>query len=247
MILYPTLELMNGQCVSLTGGRLDASINWEADPIDTALGFADAGAEAMQITDFDAVGGDGRNQSLISEIIRKVGIPVQLAGGFRTQDRIEQAFEFGAARVVMGTVATRHPDWVRAMIKSYPDQIVLAVDVSKGQVMVDGWREACAIPPAVLIDAFSASPLAAVKITDIDNDIGETEASIGVIASLAEVCRAPVIASGVIHTIDDIARVKYVPNIAGAIIGRALARKRINLSAALDMASDTKEPVAAFV
>ena len=136
MILYPTLELMDGQCVSLPEGRLEAAINWEADPVDTALGFAEAGAEAMQITDFDAIGGDGRNQSLIAEIIRKVGIPVQLAGGFRTQERIEQAFEFGAARIVMGTVAVRHPDWVRAMIKYYPDQIVLAVDVSKGLSLI---------------------------------------------------------------------------------------------------------------
>lgn len=247
MILYPTIELMNGRCVSLRQGRFDSAIGWNEDPVDVALGFAAAGASGMHITDLDAISGDDRNQSLIAEIIRKVGISVQLAGGFRTQERIDRALELGAARIVMGTVATRHPDWMKAMAKYYPDQIVLSVDVSKGRVMVDGWREPCAISPRTLVEAFAEAPLAAVKITDIDNSIGATDGSIAVISSLAEASRAPVIASGVVHTLEDVSRLKYIPRIAGALVGRAIVRGRIDLREAIMLAEEVKEPVAAFV
>jgi len=247
MIIYPTIELMDRHCVSLRRGRMEEPETWDTDPVEVAKGFAAAGARRMHITDFDAIAGVDRNLSLIAEIIRKAGIPVQIAGGFRTQDAIERAFEFGAARVVMGTVATRHPDWVKAMAKYYPDQIVLSVDVWKGQVMVDGWREPCAFTPETLIREFASAPLAAVKITDIDNDIDATEASIGVVASLAEQTTAPVIASGVVHTVDDIARLKYVPNISGALVGRALANGMVDLSEALQVAEASREPVAEFI
>lgn len=247
MILYPTIELMNGRCVSLRRGRFGNAVDWDMDPVDVALSFARDGATGMQITDLDAIGGESRNHSLIAEIIRKAGVPVQLAGGFRTQDRIDQAFELGAARIVMGTVATRHPDWVKAMAKYYPDQIVLSVDVWQGRTMVDGWREPCAIPPRTLIEAFADEPLAAVKITDIDNSIGTTDGSIGVIAGLAKYARAPVIASGVVHTLQDISRLKYIPNIAGALVGRALVKGRIDLREALALADEVNEPLAAFV
>ena len=248
MIIYPTIELMQGRCVSLRRGNLYEADHWDVDPVDIAKSFADAGAEGMHITDLDAVAGhEYNNLSLVAEIIRKAAVPAQVAGGFRTQERIEHAFEMGAARVVMGTIATRHPDWVKAMAKYYPDQIVLAVDVWKGQVMVDGWREACVIEPETLIAAFADAPLAAIKITDIDNDVDETEASLGVISGLAEKAKAPVIASGLVHSINDIARLKYVPNIAGALIGRALVRGDVDLAEALDVAGEAKGKVAEFI
>lgn len=247
MIIYPTIELRRGVPVSLRRGRLHEAERWDADPVDLARGFARKGAEGLHLTDLDAVAGEGDNLSLIAEIIRKAGVPVQVSGGFRTQDRIEAAFEMGAARVVIGTTATRHPDWVKAMAKYYPDQIVLAVDVWRGQVMVDGWRETCAILPETLIAEFAGAPLAAVQITDIDNDVDATEASLGVISGLAEVAKAPVIASGLVHNIHDIARLKYVPNIAGALVGRALLRGTVNLREALGVAQEVKGRVAEFI
>lgn len=247
MIIYPTIELMRGRCVSLRRGRLDEAQHWDVDPIDIAKSFANAGAEAMHITDLDAVAGNDCNLGLVAEIIRKVGIRVQVAGGFRTQERIDRALDMGAARVVMGTIAVRHPDWVKAMAKFYPDQIVLAVDVWKGQVMVDGWREASVIPPETLIEEFASAPLAAVKITDIDNDIEATESSIGVIAHLAEYTSAPVIAAGLVHNINDISRLKFVPNIAGTLIGRALVRGTVDLKEALAVAAEAKGRVAEFI
>ena len=247
MIIYPTIQLMAGRCVSLRRGRLEEAEHWDPDPVEISKSFADAGAEWMQVTDLDAVSGNDCNLSLVSEIIRKVGIPVQVAGGFRTQDRVDRALDMGAARIVMGTIAVRHPDWVKAMAKYHPDQIVLSVDVWRGQVMTDGWREACAISPAALIEEFEGYPLAAIKITDIDNDLDATEASIGMISRLAETSRSPVIAAGLVHSIHDISRLKFVPNIAGAVIGRALVRGTVNLKDALKVAAEAKGKVAEFI
>ena len=247
MIVYPTLELFNGAPVSLRRGRIEEPQAWDVDPLETALSFAKAGAEWMHITDFDAMFGDERNVELVGEIIRKVGIPVQVSGGFRTEERIRRYLDMGAGRIVMGTVATRYPGWVRSMTKYFPDQIVLSVDVWKGQIMVDAWREACAIEPAALIEEFAEVPLAAIKITDIDNDVDATEASLGVISGLAVHANAPVIASGLVHTVDDIARLKYVPNISGTLIGRALVNGTVRLEDALQVAATPREKTAEFI
>ncbi len=247
MILYPTIELLKGRHVSLRRGRLDEPQVFEDDPLETALGFARAGASWMHITDFDAMFGSEENNELIGTIIRKVGIPVQISGGFRTEERIRKFLDMGAGRIVMGTVATRHPGWVRKMAKYFPDTIVLSVDIWKGKVMVDGWRESCVIDPATLIEEFSETPLAAVKITDIDNDIDATEASLGVISRLAVHANAPVIASGLVHKLDDIARIKFIPNIEGALLGRSLANGSVDLAEALAVAASSSEPTAEFI
>ena len=247
MILYPTIELMNGHAVSLRRGRIGEPIDWDVDPVEAAQSFAEAGATWMQVTDFDAMFGKDTNFEVLREIILKAGISVQVSGGFRTEARIAQFLDLGAARIVVGTVAVRHPGWVRKIAKYYPDQIVLSVDIWQGQVMVDAWQESCVIEPGALIEAFAEAPLAAVKITDIDNDIDATEASLGVISGLAVHANAPVIASGLIHTFDDVARLKHVPSIAGALLGRALVNNTVDLKEALAEAAAVPERRAEFI
>lgn len=246
MQIYPTLELLDGRCVTLTQGRIENPTIWHVDPVETARGFAAAGAEWMQVTDFDAVDGGTGNDELIEEIIRAAGIPVQLGGGFRSRDRVEMWIDKGAGRIVLGTLAARDPDLVRELAKYYPDQIVLAVEIWQGQVMTDGWRTPSAIAPADFIEAFNDAPLAAVLLTDIDSDIDDTEAGMGVISGLAGVARAPVIARGTVRSVDDISRLKYIPNIAGTVISRALFQKTLDLGEALAVAQPGPEPVADF-
>ena len=140
MIVYPTIELQHGRCVSLNRGRIDEPMIWHVDPVDTARGFAEAGAEWMHLTDFDAIEGRDENSDLVEQIIRSAGIPVQLAGGFRTAAGVERWIDKGVGRIVISSLATRDPNTVKELAKRHPDQIVLSVDVWKGQVMVDGWR-----------------------------------------------------------------------------------------------------------
>lgn len=246
MMIYPTLELQNGRCVTLERGRLDEPLIWHVDPVDTARSFGAAGAEWMHLTDFDAVIGQNTNAELIEEIIRAAGIPVQLGGGLRSREKVEHWIDKGAGRIVIGTQAARDPDMVRELAKYHPDQIVLAVDIWQGQVMIEGWQTPSAILPETYLAAFEDAPLAAIIITDIDSDLAESEASLSVISGLAGLARAPIIARGTVHTADDISRLKYLPGISGTIISRALFTKAIDLSEALQLAVPTPEQVADF-
>lgn len=246
MRIYPTLELQNGRCVTLDKGRLDNALIWHVDPVETARGWAAAGAEWMHLTDFDSIEGRDTNAELVEEIIRTAEIPVQLAGGMRSREQVEHWIDKGAGRIVIGTLAARDPNLVKELAKFHPDQIVLAVDVWQGAVMSDGWRHQSAFTPEAFIDAFADTPFAAIVVTDIDSDMEDVEAQLGLISGLAEHSRTPVIASGIVRTADDISRLAYIPNIAGALVGRALFRKTIDLSDALEVAKTAHEPVAQF-
>ncbi|MDE0531230.1 MAG: 1-(5-phosphoribosyl)-5-[(5-phosphoribosylamino)methylideneamino] imidazole-4-carboxamide isomerase [Albidovulum sp.] len=247
MIIYPTIQLMNGRCVSLFRGRTEEPRIWHVDPLEKAKEFYAAGAEWMHITDFDAMEGDYRNSELILSIIRQVGIAVQLGGGFRSQERIAEWIDLGVGRIVLGTLAVQNQAWAKRAAKLFPDQIVVSVDVWKGSVMIGGWRNKNAIPPEKLIDSYLYSPLAGFIVTDIDSSVDQRESSLALVTSLASLARSPVIASGLIRTSDDVSRLKYVPNVAGAIVGTALLEKTVELEEALAIAQPTPESKAEFI
>lgn len=246
MIIYPTIELKNGRCVSLHRGRLAEPVEWDIDPLEAAHSFAAAGAEWMHLTDFDAIEGDTGNAALIERIIRHAGIPVQLAGGFRSRERVEQWIDRGAGRIVIATLATQDPHLVKALVEHHPDQIVLAIDIWQGKLMCDGWTRAASIAPETLIAAFEHSALAGLLVTDIDSDVEQQDAHLGVISGIAAKTRHPVVASGTVHGPDDIARLKYIHNIAGTLVGRALATGKLTLEEALAEARPTHEKTAEF-
>ena len=246
MIIYPTLELYNGKVVSLTRGRLEEPVIWHVDPIETVKKFAADGASWLHVTDINALAGDGDNNELLEQIIRAAGIPVQLGGGFRSRDAVMRWIDKGAGRIVIGTMAAHDPDAVKELAKYYPDQIVLAVDIFDGSVMTEGWRTRSAFVPETYVAAFEEAPLAGIIVTDIDADIEDTDGSLGVISGLAKQTRHNVIARGTVRTADDVARLKYIPNIEGTLIGRALLSKDIDLKEALEIAAAEGEPIAEF-
>ena len=246
MIIYPTIEILDGKCVSLTRGRLDEPVIWHVDPVETARGFAAAGASWMHVTDINALKGEGDNAELIERLIRGAGIPVQVGGGVTAREAVSRWIEAGAGRVVVGTMAAYDPDALRALAKWHPDQIMLAVDVMDNAVMTEGWRTRSAFEPESFIAAFDDAPLAGIIVTDIDADIMDGDGSLGVITGLAARTRHPVVARGTVRGADDVARLKYVPNIAGTIIGRALFSRDVDLGEALRIAAETPEPVAGF-
>lgn len=247
MIIYPTLELHNNKAVSLTRGRLEEPVIWHVDPVETAKGFAAAGAEWMHLTDITALTGTGDNSEMIERIIRAVHIPVQLGGGFRSRDAVERWIDKGAGRIVLSTMAMRDPHLVRELAKQHPDQIVLAIDIFQGQLMADGWRKPSAITPEAFLAEFESTPLAGVIVTDIDADIEDSDGSLGVITGLAMKTRQQIIARGTVRKVDDVARLKYVPNIAGTLIGRALMAKDVDLAEALRVSRPEPEPTAEFI
>ncbi|MCO4846344.1 MAG: 1-(5-phosphoribosyl)-5-[(5-phosphoribosylamino)methylideneamino] imidazole-4-carboxamide isomerase [Yoonia sp.] len=247
MILYPMIELLDGRCVSLFRGRTDEPHIWHVDPVAKAKSFSKSGAEWLHITDFDAMSGDDRNAELIREIIRTVGIPVQLGGGFRSLERIAEWIDHGAGRIVVGALALHQPDVVKEAAKLFPDQIVLAVDVFEGVVVSDGWRQKSAFTPSAFLKAFENDPFAAIIITDIGADLGDAEDSLALIAGLASEAKTAVFARGLSRSLDDLSRLKYVPSVSGALIGRALFDGSIDFEAALEVVKPELEKRAQFI
>jgi len=222
MIIYPTIELQDGRCVSLRRGALDAPEIWHVDPVEKAQEFAAQGAQIIHLTDFDAVAGSDRSEAIVRRILREVPISVQLAGGIRTHERAAAWLDAGAARVVIGTAATLNPGAVLEAAKYHPDAVVLAMDVRDGHVMAQGWHETTAFTPEGFIAHFDGAPLAGVVVTDVASDIGDGDGSLGVISAIAAASRLPVIASGIVRGLDDISRLKYVGHVTGVLVGRAL-------------------------
>ena len=248
MIIYPTIELQNSKPVSLYRGDLDEPQIWHVNPLKKALEFAEAGAEWIHITDFDAIVDQGNsNNDLIENMLKDVPASFQIGGGIRSMKRIEEWIEAGAGRVVLGTVATLDPDLVKDAAKFFPDQIVLAVDVMDQMIASHGWKEKTAYLAEDFIKLFDDDPLAAMIITDIDSDLDLNEDTLGLISHLASKAKAPVIARGLTKTLDDLSRIKFVPNISGAIVGRALFDRSYTIEDALGVGSQQKSQTAEFI
>ncbi len=247
MIIYPTLELQNGRCVSLHRGRLEEPQIWNADPMATAESYAKAGADWIHITDLDGVSGENRNTKLVQSIITHVGTPVQLGGGFRSFHQIADWIDRGAGRIVVSTLALMHPHIVKQAAEHFPDQIVVAIDVYHGHVMSHGWREESAISPQDILKTFADEPLAAIIVSDIDADIKDAENSLALVTKLASQARSPVIARGMVHSLDDLSRLIYVPGVSGAMVGRSLFDGALDLGEVLKLAQMNTGRTAAFI
>ncbi|MEK6215726.1 MAG: HisA/HisF-related TIM barrel protein, partial [Boseongicola sp.] len=158
-----------------------------------------------------------------------------------------QWIDRGVGRVVVGTAAVLSPDMLKAAAKQYPDQIVLAVDIFRGKVVTNGWRMPSLYTPADFIRNFETDPLAAVIVTDIDAKVEDAEDALALVTDLAGRTRHPVIARGMARSLDDISRLKYVPNIAGAIVGNALFDRSIDLGEAIAVCEERVEAAAPFI
>ena len=246
MLVVPGIELQNGRCVSLERGRLDDPSIWHVDPADKAREFSEAGATLLHVTDFDAVAGEEPQNELVETIIRAAETRVQVGGGIRSRERAVELIEMGAARVVISTMAALQPNMVKELANAYPDQIVLAVDIWQGGLMTEGWRTKAVLEPEALMKAYEDTPLSAVIITDIDSDIEDQDAQLGPISGIASAARWPVYARGTVRNLDDIARLKYIPGIEGALVSRALFNKSVDLGEAIEIAKPEPAPIADF-
>ena len=247
MIIYPYIALRGGRCVNLLHGEIDEPVTYDADPVETAVEFAHAGAEWLHVVDLDAVAGDGSNEEIVHEIIRHAGAPVQIAGGIRSAEKVREWFDAGAGRMVFGTAAVRAPQMVKELSYAYPDQIVVSVDVWQGKVMIDGWRESTIFEAVEFVQQYAGWPLSQIIFTDIDRDLDLSESSLALITKLASETSTPVIASGLARSLDDISALKYLYNISGAIVGRPLFEGTFTLEEALELATPSPEPIASFV
>jgi phosphoribosylformimino-5-aminoimidazole carboxamide ribotide isomerase len=247
MIIYPDIELQKGRCVNLIRGRVDVPVVYDVDPVKAACDFSSPGAEWLHVVDLDAVFNDGDNAAIIKEIIRNAGSSVQVGGGIRSLDKVRKWIDAGAGRVVIATAAVKDPHFVEAAATVYPNRVVVSVDARGRRVVVEGWRETTVFTPIEFARQFEDVSLAAIIYTDIDRDEDAPESSMAHTTELAASVRIPVIASGVVKTLDDISTLKFLPNISGAITSRALFGGVFKLSEAIAIATAPAGPTAPFI
>lgn len=236
MILFPAIDLKDGKCVRLRLGDMQTATIYNEDPAAQAKDFEAQGFGWLHVVDLNgAFEGKSVNGDAVDAILKATGNPVQLGGGIRSLDRIENWLSRGLARVILGTVAVRDPELVRQACREFPGKVAVGIDARGGKVAVEGWAEASSLGVAELAKKFEGAGVAAIIYTDIDRD--------GVLAginwestiALANAVSIPVIASGGLASLDDIRRLTQpdARKLEGAISGRALYDGRIDPAEAL--------------
>ena len=238
MILYPAIDLKDGRCVRLLRGDLEQETVFNDDPGDQAAQFQAAGFEWLHVVDLNgAVEGRAVNRSSVERILTSVTIPVQLGGGIRDLAAIEMWLARGLTRVILGTVALTNPDLVREAARRWPGHVAVGIDARDGRVATEGWLETSNVTALDLARAFEDAGVAAIIYTDIDRDGAMQGVNVTATAQLAAAIGTPVIASGGVSSLDDLAALKAEASsgIAGVICGRALYDGAIEPAQALDL------------
>ena len=225
MILYPAIDLKDGQCVRVVRGDLATATVFNTNPADQARAWAEAGFDWLHVVDLNgSVKGQAVNTAAVEAILEAVSIPVQLGGGIRSLANIESWIEAGVSRVILGTAAVRDPELVKTAARQWPEQIAVSVDVRKGQVAVQGWTEDSGLEAVSVAKRFEDAGVSALIVTDIDRDGALMGFNVDAFGAVADALSIPVIAAGGLANVKDIEALrarKGVP-IAGAVLGRAL-------------------------
>lgn len=234
MILYPAIDLKDGQCVRLLRGDMDKATVFGSDPGAQAKEFEEAGAEWLHVVDLNgAFEGKPVNAGAVESILKSVSMPVQLGGGIRSVAQVGDWLERGLSRVILGTVAVKDPQVVREACKAFPGQVAVGIDARDGFVAVEGWAEATETSAVDLAKQFEDAGVAAIIYTDINRDGAMQGPNVDATAALARAVDIPIIASGGVSSLGDLDELRKTGVIAGAISGRALYDGEIDLGEAL--------------
>jgi phosphoribosylformimino-5-aminoimidazole carboxamide ribotide isomerase len=238
MILFPAIDLKGGQCVRLKLGDMQQATVYNTDPAAQAKSFEEQGFEWLHVVDLDgAFAGHSANGDAVEAILKATKNPVQLGGGIRTLEHIENWLSRGRRRVILGTIAVRDPALVIEACKAFPGRVAVGIDAKGGKVAVEGWAEASELGIIELAKKFEGAGVAAIIYTDIDRDGILTGINWASTLELADAVSIPVIASGGLASIEDIKRMLQpdARKLEGAISGRALYDGRIDPKEALDL------------
>ncbi len=239
MIIFPAIDIRGGRCVRLTEGRFDKETVFSDHPADMARRWQNEGAEYLHVVDLDgALAGSSRNLGVVKDIVKAIAIPVQLGGGIRTLENIEQVLSAGVARVILGSAAVRNPQLVTDACRLYGERIVVGIDARDGQAAVDGWGISGGVGAGELAVRMAAAGVARIIYTDISRDGTLSGVNVAATVELAEKAGIPVIASGGVSSIKDIAELAAVSKkgIEGVIVGKAIYTGALSLAEAIRIA-----------
>lgn len=238
MILFPAIDLKNGEAVRLQQGDMNRATVFNKDPAAQARAFEAMGFQWLHLVDLDgAFAGKPVNAKAVASILKSVKMPVQLGGGIRNLATVEGWLSAGVKRVVIGTAAVRDPEFVKIAAKKYPGQVAVGIDARHGKVAVSGWAEDTVFEVSEIAKLFEHCGVAAIIYTDVERDGMLLGLNLDSTIALAESVSIPVIASGGLASLDDIRKLvePRAKKLAGAIAGRALYDGRLDAKAALEL------------
>jgi phosphoribosylformimino-5-aminoimidazole carboxamide ribotide isomerase len=241
VILFPAIDLKGGACVRLLRGDMAAATTYNPDPADQARAFRAAGFQWIHVVDLDgAFAGGSVNGAAVDAILAAVDIPMQLGGGIRDMAAVEGWLRRGVARVILGTAAVKTPELVYKACKAFPGRIAVGIDARGGRVAVEGWADTSDVEAVELARSYAEAGVAAIIYTDIDRDGALAGPNVAATAALARAVPIPVIASGGVSSLADLAALKALEadGVAGVISGRALYDGRIDPAAALKLLAE---------
>ena len=241
MLILPAIDLRGGQCVRLRQGDYSRETVFGDDPAGMAHRWVEQGATYLHLVDLDgARQGHPVNGDSVRRIVKTAGVPCQLGGGLRSEDHITEVLSWGVERVILGTRALLDPAWCEGVCRRFPGQVCLGIDARQGRVAIQGWERDSNTSALDLARRCAAWPLAALIYTDISRDGMLDGPNVEATAELAAAVSVPVIASGGVTTLDDIANLAR-RGLSGCIIGRALYEGKLDLKAAITLARKQKE------
>ncbi len=246
MIVIPAVDLKEGRCVRLSQGRMDQETVYSEDPVQMARHWESKGAERLHLVDLNgAVAGKPFHRTLISEIVRSLHIPVEVGGGIRDLETIDQYLSLGAKWVILGTAAHSNRGLVKDACSRFPERVILGIDAKKGKVAIQGWNEVVSLEMGDMVKRFEGIGLSAIIFTDIERDGMGTGVNWELTKALAQVTSTPVIASGGISRIEEIEQLKELEavGVVGVIVGRALYTGQIDLEEAIRITKSILSPL----
>ena len=239
MKLFPAIDIRGGKCVRLLKGDFDQETVFSDSPAEMAAQWENQGAEFLHLVDLDgARAGKPQNLATVKAILEKVKIPVELGGGIRTLDHIEEVLNLGVRRVILGSVAVHDPALVKAACEKYGDRVVVGIDAKDGMVAVEGWAETSNLEAPVLGKMMADAGVKTIIYTDISRDGTLSGVNVEATVEMARRSGLEVVASGGVKSIEDIRALKAYEKegIAGAILGKSLYMHTLDLKEALAVA-----------
>ncbi len=231
--IWPAIDLRGGKCVRLQQGDYGRETVFGDDPAAMARHWVEQGAERLHLVDLDgAKDGIPANLASVRAILQAVDVPCELGGGIRSEEAIQLLLDTGIARLVVGTLAIKQPDWFHQMVQRFPGKLVLGIDAREGYVATDGWLKTSHMTAVDLARQFNGEPIAAIVYTDIATDGMLSGPNLTAMAQMQAAVDLPVVASGGVANAQDVAHLAAIP-MAGCIIGRALYEGTVTLPDAL--------------
>lgn len=244
MLIIPAIDLKEGQCVRLSQGQMDRATVYSQNPAEVARRWESAGAQRLHIVDLDgAISGKPKNRDVIRSIRSAVSMQIELGGGIRDIDTIDEYLSAGIDNIILGTAAIKNPELLEKSCKMFPGKIIIGIDARNDKVSVQGWTEKTEMSAIDFAQQLDSSAVSAIIFTDIKRDGMLVGPNIESTAQLAKAVAIPVIASGGVSCIEDIKRLLEIESfgVKGVVIGRALYTEDIDIRECIELAEKDQD------